>query len=410
MAQSRKRQIGAAGHGGPARRQASPANAEHRMLDLQRRAGNKAACALVAGSAPVAVQRSIGVSAAQLASLRTGNKLQRAFAASTFDKLVLVRKRYDKYKDPPNKLFFAHALVGLSDHWLATHGKSTSKADVRRKPLVEDLNAYALTAVGKARAEIRYLKDLESGAMKGAAATTRLNAVGPAQALAAGKTSTGVKGADDKAAALAAEHKLTAAELAAIRVYTVSDYAYINPATANADGWMEHNKKNALAGTPLKTVDQKVLKEEGALHAGMAMQGLARMTPWKGLTFRGARMDAGKFADDYYRGATITFGAFGSSAKNEAAAREFANGVGGDVAPGPNQTVSVMMRVTLTNGRDIAALSAAMSKPGKDEDEVLILPGATFEVVDINIHDKGDPGNKAVPATSWVTVTMTQVK
>lgn len=397
-----------------ARHRHRPPNAEQRLLDVQRRAGNKAACALVAGNAPPSVQRSIGISAADLAKLRTGNTLQRAFASSTYDKLVALRKKYDKFRDQPNKLFLADAIAGVCDHWLATHGKSPSKADQRRKPIVEDLQAHALRAASKIRAEMIYMKDLEGGGLKGITRTTKSASVEPAKALAAGRATPktpGVEGADEKAAALATQFNLTAGELTAIRVYTVSDYGYINPATANSDSWMEHNKQNALDGTALKSVDGKVLKEEGVLHAGMAMQGLTKLPPWKGLTYRGSRMDPASFADDYYRGATITFGAFGSSAKNESAAREFANGTGGDVAPGKNQTVSVLMHVTLTNGRDIAALSAALSKIGKaKEDEVLILPGATFQVVDIDLRTTGDPGNKAAPATSWATVYMTQVK
>lgn len=382
---------------------AGPASTQDRLLDLQRRAGNRATCALVGGQAPREVQRSIGVSAAQLASLRTGNALTRTFGSSTFDKLVSLRKRYDRAKDQPNRLFYADAIAGVCDHWLATHGRSASKADLRRRPVVEDLQAHALRAASKIRAEVIYMKEMEGGGLEGIGALTRSNALGPAKGLAKGKTSKGA-GADDAAAALAAEHKLTAAEIAAIRVYTLPDYTYINPATANADGWMKSRIAGANDMHSFKKVHQKVLKSEGALHAGMLMQALGKLPPWKGLTYRGSRMTPEKFKAEYSQGATSKFTAFGSSAKIESAARKFADGVGGDVSPSVAETVSVMAKVTLTNGRDISSLSAAMVK----EDEVLILPGATFAVTNIERHPTGAPGAKAAPATAWFTVHLTQ--
>lgn len=392
------------GRARPHERGAAPTSLYDRLLAVQRRAGNTAVCALIEGHASPAVQRSIGVSVAELSKLRTGNKLQRALASSTFDKLVAVRVRYDKAKDPLDRLLFADALAGLSDRWLAAHGNTKSQADLKRRPVVEDLQAHALRAASKIRAERIYMKEMEGGGLKGVGATTKLNAVGQAKGLAQGKTSPSA-GAGDAAAALAAEHKLTAAEIAAIRVYTLPDYTYLNPAVANSDGWMESRLAEAKDLHAFKKVDAKVLKGEGALHAGMMMQGLSKLPPWKGLTYRGMRMSPEKFADDYYKGATIVNAAFTSSAKIESAARKFADGVGGDTPPAPAQTVSVLCKINLTNGRDIATLSAAAVK----EDEVLVLPSAELRVDSIELHATGSRGSTHVPATSWATVHMTQL-
>jgi hypothetical protein len=100
---------------------------------------------------------------------------------------------------------------------------------------------------------------------------------------------------------------------------------------------------------------------------------------------------------------TVTYNAFSSTAKAMGPAQNFANG-GGQVRLQPNQTVSVLLILDVTNGRDIEPLSLL----GAMEKEILLLPGAHFAIEKVERHDKGDKGNPE--ATAWFTVRLTQIR
>ena len=78
-----------------------------------------------------------------------------------------------------------------------------------------------------------------------------------------------MEGADSASLAAARKYGLNEAEILALRTYTAEDYTYINPATANAPGWL-------LSQNPAVT-DPKNLAAEGSLHAGVMMEALSKL-------------------------------------------------------------------------------------------------------------------------------------
>src|SRR5262249_3383761 len=190
---------------------------------------------------------------------------------------------------------------------------------------------------------------------------------------------------------------LNAAEIAAIRTYSFPDYAYINPSTSNDRGRLERNldevkdpSLNKLALTPDRI---EMAMKEGAMHAGVLMQALAKIEPFTKKGYRGERIPATDFLKRYIVGAEVSgsnsepgkaprgvnYTWFGSASKKRHIAEGYAQGLSGDVRPRPNQTVSVMLEMELTNARDIEKLSGTP----KGEYQVLILPGAKFVITGI---------------------------
>ena len=112
-----------------------------------------------------------------------------------------------------------------------------------------------------------------------------------AKALGKGKTTGKVEGADSASLGAARKYGLNEAEILALRTYTAKDYTYINPATANAPGWMLSNNPGAT--------DPKNLFAEGSLHAGVMMEALSKLPVKKGTTYRGARMTQEDFDAKY---------------------------------------------------------------------------------------------------------------
>ena len=64
-----------------------------------------------------------------------------------------------------------------------------------------------------------------------------------------------------------------------------------------------------------------------------------------------------------------------------------------------------MAILEVRNGRDISMLSTI-----RDEEEILLLPGAKFKVDVVKRYGTGNAGNTTVPAKRWFTVEMTQTE
>lgn len=205
---------------------------------------------------------------------------------------------------------------------------------------------------------------------------------------------------------------LSAAELAAIVTFTAEDYRYINPATANSRDWMvganeaddKVDKKNRTETEDIElqqslvaaglTMQQRLaerkgeldeLTSEGALHAGMATQGLLKLPVWKGTLYRGEVLNQTDFdsrfkADRHGTKFTATTPTMrrtniSSASKDRAKAEKFWGIAGSKVKP---PRVNVLYEMEATNGRDIEMLSAS-----RNEKEVATLPGAEFKIVSV---------------------------
>lgn len=223
---------------------------------------------------------------------------------------------------------------------------------------------------------------------------------------------------------------LSAAELAAIQVYSVQDYRYINPATANDPAWMKANfpdladKENksldewaelqdqlAVAGQNLndRLADRRKqltgLREEGGLHTGVAMHGLRKMPVWKGTAYRGEKLDSKRFYSQFVkkgasfvpREPTFTWKTITSISKAESVARGFALMGSG--------TYRIVYQFAVTNGRDIEGMSL-----NRLEREVALLPGAEFAYESIEVTKPGKIGLDGRDDPWNLRITVRQVK
>jgi hypothetical protein len=231
---------------------------------------------------------------------------------------------------------------------------------------------------------------------------------------------------------LSEKYGISEAEVIAIRTYTASDYKYINPAVANQEDHPERQKLDK-DGKPITWMDaqhrpdpskaanaderaaleaqlkdyekgqKRSLREEGSLHAGMVMEAFKKLPRKQGKLFRGARMNARRFASEYVVGTKIPIEAFQSQSVDPTVARRFANG-GGDVKLPDDATVSVFVEAEVVDARDIQDLSIY----GGIEAEWLLPPGG-YLVIEAIEDEKGERAVGNPPATAWKYVKMRQI-
>lgn len=370
-------------------------------MQLQQQIGNRSVNRLIdnPSGAPAPIQRRIATTSAQVSAARSSSQgVKAALGLGTFNRLIRAMKDYERCEQQ-DELAYVDVVAGLAEHWLKHNKKQPNNA---RKSLIEDLAAQAKAEIGKLQAMDRYLKDMKGGKVNALSTIGEQYALGQADTLAKGETGAG--GASEAALALARKYGLTEAEMVAVKLYTSSDYLYINPATANSQGWMASQEadvaNNAVKKAPRS---QKDLMEMGAMHAGAMMQALAKFDPVAMTTYRGSRESPESFRAKYQDTNVMKFAAFGSSASSEYPAEKFARGEG-ENTPLPHQTVSVFCILEVTNGRQLGELSIY----GAGENEVLLLPGAEFSITGVEQHDAGLAGRP--PATAWYTVRLTQTK
>ena len=380
--------------------------------------------------------------------------------ARTNDTLHRIGKLLDKHGrlgDPEQVLASLGLIVGLCRHWLDKH-KKTSKVAVTA--LVEDILAEAHRDQGVARAQRRYVNDARAGMVpdkRGAPSNARPTkhalkmgmmdaVVGQATAHAGLKAEAmqspvnpieleedkyKVEKAkiDFKMAYLARTTGLTEAEILAIKKFSTDDYKYINPAmeahlhperptAKNERGedvpvqgpmpapWLVRQTPGIQFVLDSKRAGRKAdhgtLVEEGSLHAGVAMQGLAKMPPKQGTVYRGERMSPADFSR-MFESATTTVHSFRSLSTSRALAEGFSlAGVAGNPLR-PDQTFSVMSFYEVHDARDIKPVSA-----NSHEDEWVVLPGSVF---DVTVTDEAVPPTPGVvPITARKVVHLKQRK
>ncbi len=392
-------------------------------------AGGQLAGGRVSGVQRSVLRRRISATSATIAAVR-GKDVKKKGALSTLtgakDSLykvgVLLDRQTTLSLDQQAQILNLSAIVALSKHWLKRHqgGKDRAMA-----AMMEDISAEANRDLGQARAQQRYVNDLRAGELSGVGAKTEhqptttpltqqltMGMAGNAQRSMEAATS-GVQYSDldvRKAMAdLVRSAGLSEAEVAAIKLFTSNDFMYLNPAVANSPGWMaaQMGTINMMAGKVRSpgtdaAIDPKQMRAEGVTHAGVMMQGLAKMEPKKGTVYRGARMAPAEFDNTYGKQSHITYSSFVSSAVKSLPTEAYARGAGA-VPPRADQTVSVKCIFEVDDARDLRALSEVAS-----EEEWLLLPGATFAITKIEDETNGLPGRPA--ATAWKVVHLKQVK
>lgn len=384
------------------------------ILTLQRSAGNRAVRAQLAAHPVVQIQR-LRVSSADLAPHVTKeSKTNRRFGGSTFGKISRLLAAYESAgTDPAERENLLAKLDLLGTEWINTHPSGTGQNDARRPFIEKLLNEIPAerAALSKQQAQAVYVDNLRAkkgtdGALGALSTTAKMGTKTPSKKSSGPWLSQAAK-LDEQMKATG----LSEAEIMSILVYSATDYKYINPIVANSRSWTRTQKgtegmegMTALAdneGTDQKTGDALALDlpegkggpnvahdkatamsgsarqvvEEGALHAGIVMEALKKLTPYKGKTYRGERITRDQFKKKYAKGTTFSFAAFASTSFDKSVSANFAHGLSGDNVPTASQDVSVLQVLTNAGGRDISALSMV-----PEEKEVLLLPGSSFVV------------------------------
>jgi hypothetical protein len=379
-----------------------------------------------AGAGTQVLRRKITATSADIAATRRGKPGLRRLVG-TKDGLDKIGKLLDLLRtkrDQQDEMVTLSAIIGLTRGWLAKH---TDPKDAPTRALLEDVLAEASRDHSKGLAQQRYLADMKLGETntKAPAPGFRKNGeTGPTpltQQIGLGMPDRArdlldqaKKGEEAKAtrpqkqlAELMRVAGLTQAEVTAIMAYTASDYLYINPAIAQKPKWLDKQQESIAGAHEAKQrapghMNKQQMREDAVTHAGVAMQGLAKMPVMKGIVYRGARMNAEEFAKEYGRRTQKVYRAFTSSTTERRVCDLYARG-GGEHAPRPDQTISVKCIFQVDNARDIQLLSDA-----DGEKEWLLLPGATFKITKIEDDTQQVPGT-IVPATSWKVVYLQQV-
>jgi hypothetical protein len=261
------------------------------------------------------------------------------------------------------------------------------KADKRRK-IVDGLSGEVTEerkAVSQLQAQLRYQRNVEGDpqgdpfALQALSQHGRRGAVDHTVAYAEPKRRPGEPMREQRIETAQKKHGLTAAEISAITIFSAGDFSYINPSAVNSSSWLEANKANAK--DDWGQLDDNTIKQEGSLHAAVAMQGLLKLPRYEGWTYRGARFTRQEFeSKGYAPGKPIAFGALTSSAKEEDAALTFLYGLTTYLDPAKN--VAVLYTFTDSDGRDISDIVLA-----REEAEVLQMPGTLFEVTSVRQLD-----------------------
>ncbi|WP_244931693.1 DUF4157 domain-containing protein [Nocardioides sp. W7] len=344
-----------------------------------------------------AVRRLLSISTRDLDAVGTAGP--RAMTSS-FAKVREALADVWRAKTPEKRMQFMHKLNNLCLDYLNTHKRSDDPKGAERRRLVDalaDQLAAELARGSQDEAQADYLQ-AAGGKAKGAKERFNLKAMSHSSRVTARR--------EDSTPDLVAAKSigLSQAEYNAITTFTGEDYKYINPATANSPGWMDTTKKNArtVVDHDMLDNDTATLVEEGTLHTGVAMQGLARMPEYTQTVYRGQPMDDQQLAA-LRRSKAWSCASMASATKARHIAESFS------VRNAQDKTHRVVFAIEDSGGRDIEVFSQV-----KSEKEVLLLAGSKYAVTKIertdapSYYEKVKASDGTVPR--WWLVTLKSTK
>jgi hypothetical protein len=193
-----------------------------------------------------------------------------------------------------------------------------------------------------------------------------------------------------------------AGESAALSTYTAADFRYINPAASFNEEWMKSNAAE-YPEDMLGTHHDRVT--EGGVHTAMMMEALGKLPVWRGIGYRGERMNQTRFDERFVkvgtsvtaRQASIVEPNFYSVSMSVSTAKGFAGHSKDKTA-----TISVLYLIKVGNARDVMSFSNASS-----EQEVLCPAGSTLTIESVEEMEAGPEGSKPM-ATAWYVVHLKQ--
>lgn len=399
------------------------------LLHLQRAAGNRAVVGLLSGgkASPdakepgrgdeVRVQRKLNVTTKQLGKLSTATgNVRAAFGhETTFAEIERYLKLYQKATDQEAAVRNLFAIEMLAKEWLDRHRSSDRKSDTKKagvlQKLVEECDAeiaklqpdfdavyerkLVITnlALGHAGGDDpRYAQQAKAKPGRGfqyitASATEDKRTTDDEGQVKINPGGTKIdQFSEMKARPAVAGKGLTDAELAAIRVYSGGDYKTINPTLEGNDAWLAGNvaelagvkpsettfardaTKKAVATGKASERQRRQMKVDAMMHARMAVSGLKKLPDVTTDAYRGLTMTLDQLIVEYKAGKRIVYKPFTSTSTKKAMSEGYAS------IPKPGM-VGVLLTLKVNKGKDIKEISVAAK-----EGEVLLLPGAEFEV------------------------------
>jgi hypothetical protein len=330
---------------------------------------------------------------------------------SQLTKYHATRRVYDQYEH----LVAAQKLIGA---WRKKHEKDKSAHADKHRDRLKDLDDKITAELKELAPQAQYVKDmlLKNFMYASSDALAELDAV---RDLVEGKAdpSKAEQGRDKKALRRLEKFPLTEAELLAIKVYTVGDYAIINPTVEGGAAGDERLRENLprLGGQPTaplwkalaergdrppdtqpkalkawqdKETDYKkaaaalvaqtnfsAVKAEATRHEAMLTSALQKLPAEPRDTFRGMRIPWGEYLEKWQnkKGAFADWNAFVSTSKLKEVAINYAK----QKDASDNKRVGIVFTCKLKRARDIAKLSVHRS-----EWEMMLLPGAALLIED----------------------------
>lgn len=332
---------------------------------------------------------------------------------SMWDELTKYMGAYDiavKGNDGQTQVRALGAIEVVATEWLEAHGKSTDKSDVEKARVLTQLVKECDVEITKLHDHLaavyenklvdtnmrlgedggtdqRYERRRRSGKKgQGFKYITESATMTPIGTTAPGGTKIHQFGA---IRAKLAGLNLTDAELAAIRVYSGGDYRTMNPTVAGSDAWLNKNvgdlteRKETKFAFPETRMDMEAkkgkpdddqrrkMKVDAMMHVRLAVSGLKKLPDVVDSTYRGLSLPLDQLIVDYKAGRRIVYKPFTSTSTKRDTSSAFAvvNATGG--------LVPVLLTLRVNKGKDIKDISVSPK-----EGEVLLMPGAEFQVVE----------------------------
>jgi hypothetical protein len=387
---------------------------------------------------------------AQIDALRsTKGQLKGMVTRDTMYRLRQALEDHKKSRDEEGAGDRLAVILGLCHSYINRHARESDARAEEKVATVEQIQQQAASELrdwGQRQAEARYVNDVNR---KGPTRFEREgvgseHAVQQTKYLANKRTdpSGGTAGFSPATLELITRYGLTEAEVLAVKMFTVGNYEYINPATANKESWMkgqmfpkekfqdEEESESDEESEPLSEIEVsrlleaksngywaskegqshlKQLFQEGSLHGALAIKALQKLPPQEGTCYRGARITEKEFVDKYgvdgQERPTEKLESLTSVSTVEAVAEGFAKS-----HKRSDKTVAVYTEVKVKTARDIGDLSLkGRDLHGEGEGEWVLFPGTFLRTVDVTVIRNPDPPPGNPPATKLVFVKAEQV-
>jgi hypothetical protein len=385
---------------------------------------------------------------AQIDALRsTKGQLKGMVTKDTMYRLRQALDDHKKSKDEEGAGDRLAIILGLCHSYINRHGRESDARAKEKVATVEQIQEQASSEMrdwGQRQAEARYVRDVNQ---QGPTPFEREgvgseHAIQQTRGLQKKQTDPSKRSAGFSPATLEliSTYGLTEAEVLAVKMFTVGNYEYINPATANKESWMKgqmfpkekfkDEEESDEESEPLSEIEVarlleaksngywaskegeshlKQLFQEGSLHGALAIKALHKLPPQEGTCYRGARMTEKEFVEKYgvdgQERPTEKLESLTSVSTVEAVAEGFAKS-----HKRSDKTVAVYTEVKVKTARDIGDLSLkGRDIHGEGEGEWVLFPGTFLRTVDVTVIRDPDPPPGNPPATKLVFVKAEQV-